>query len=647
MIFLIWYTEKMEKICRKYKKEIILGAAFVFLAFLLFWIPDHRVVERVSPNVMDRTFSFGLAEGFYAEDIVLELSAHDFSMRNAQIYYTTDGSIPTKEAELYTEPLSFPATDALSVAAIQASVYLDGELAGGPYHATYFLSKNKEAFQNVMLVSITAEREGLFGKENGILYPAVSYVTTGAGERWNQLHSENFAQKGEEWVRTANVTAFEGTGQRLFSQDCGLSVSGNHGSLTHYPFSLKIKADTVYDTEKNVFAADPFRENWTGGLSRNRYDSLAFKNGGNDYAWNGQREDIEGTMLKAVIGMRMARELGLAASPHRIAIVYLNGEFYNLTYLMANVNPKTLAVYTGLDAQGIKTAKSAERGCFDSFGLEGLYISFPDMTDSDIFEERDTFERMVDMRDLFRYYAFELIIGNPDWPQNNFAVWRYEGEEGKDNPYSDGKLRFWVYDTDCMYKTDRGLSDPWEAIFEKTRSENCLLPVLMQIEDYKTAFVNTVLDELNERVFQEDYLAQMIEEENRAFCTWYTWLYGAEAESERAKNLAVFKENTAARRSEVMSYLKKYFEVDKLYTIELLPAESFGSFRLNSIFLKQEGFSGIYSEKYPVTVSYEENAMDAVDYYLVNGKKIKDSVLTITADMAENGRVTIQPVMKG
>lgn len=646
MIFGIWYTEKMERVYQKHKREIILLSAFLLLIFFCFLMPDHKIVERISPNTLERTFSFGLAEGFYTDDITLKLSTNDFTMRDAEIYYTTDGSKPTEESEHYINPISFQTTDALNVVEMQASVYLKGELVGGPYHATYFLSRNKEAFQNVVLISIVAEKEDLFGKEKGILHPAVSYVTTGAGERWNQLHGENFAQKGKEWIRNARVTAFEGTGERMFSQNCGLSVSGNHGSLTHYPFSLKIKADTVYDAEKNVFAANPFRETWQEGLRQNYYDSLALKNGGNDYAWNGLRDDVKGTMLKTVVGTRMARELGLAASPHRVALVYLNGEFYNLAYLVANVNPKTLAAYTGLDAKELVTVKSTERGCFDGLGLEGMYISFPDMSASDIFEEQDAFESMVDMRDLFRYYAFEMIVGNPDWPQNNFAMWRYTGKRQIGNIYSDGKSRFWVFDLDCMYGTQDWMADPWEAIFEKTRSENCLLPVLMQIKEYETAFVNTVLDELNEPVFQEDYLYQIIAEEDFAFSPWYAWLYGAEAEKERQKSIEIFQQKISSRRSEVMSYLKRYFGVDQLYTIELLQTETFGNFRLNSILLKRERFVGRYSEKYPVSISYEENEIDEVDYWLVNGKKMESTVLTITADMAENGRVLIQPVMR-
>lgn len=621
-------------------------SSLAILMLLLILFSDHQIVDKISAGRVDRLFSFGLADGFYDEDIILNLSVRGHSMHSVDIYYTTDGSCPTQESERYKKPILFPATDALTVATVQASVYMDGDCVGGPYHATYFLSKNKEAFQNIMLVSITAEKEDLFGAETGILYPAVSYVTTGEGERWNQLHAENFAQKGEEWVRQAHVAAFEGTGEMVFSQGCGLSVSGNHGSIIHYPFSLKIKADYIYDDQQNVFAYDPFDREVQKGTKQSYYNKLAFKNGGNDYAWNGLRDDINGTMLKNTVGTRMARELGLAASPSRIAIVFLNGEFYNLTYLITNPTSKALAVYTDLDAHEITIEKSTERNCFDGFEIEGLYISFPDMSDSDIFEERDTFESMVDMRDLFRYYAFEMIVGNSDWPHNNFAMWHYTGKQQNGNIYSDGKLRFWVFDLDCMYDTQYWMTDPWEAVFTKTRKENCLLPILMQIEDYKIAFVNTVLDELNDPVFQEEYIYQIIEEEDAAFRPWYTWLYGETAEQSRQDGIEIFRQNVSARRSEVMEYLNQYFEIGALYTLEILPSDNAGSFLLNSMLLEGKGFIGTYSQEYPVSLSYEDNGRDALECWIVNGEKVKSSTLTVTADMIKGGKVTIQPIMK-
>lgn len=213
----------------------------------------------------------------------------------------------------------------------------------------------------------------------------------------------------------------------MIDQNCGLSISGKHGSLLHYPFSLKCKADFVYEADKNVFAYDFFDEDDGNSAKKHYYDSISFKNSGNDYYWGELREDIKGTMLRNTVGLRMAEEMGLLASRQRLALVFLNGKFYNLTFLTANPNRKAVEVKTGLDDDLIIMNKSEEKECFSYFEIKKLHHSFPDLAASDIFKCREAFERKVDVEALLRYYAFECLIGNDDWPHNNYALWRYEG----------------------------------------------------------------------------------------------------------------------------------------------------------------------------------------------------------------------------
>ncbi len=632
----------------KKKKSAMLAGALILVLFPVLLAPHYKIVEKVSADRLDRSFSFGLPAGVYDRDITLELQTNIPFADDLEIYYTTDGSMPDRQSEKYTHPLTFCVEPGLKAVCLRASVYdKEGELAGGPYDGTWFLTNVPESLEGILLVSLQAEWKDLFGETAGILYPPVSYVTTGTGERWKEMHAQNFAQHGGEWECQAQIQIFEGDGRMVVDQGCGLSVSGKHGSLTHYPFSLNCRADVKYDADNTRFSYNFFEDRVLSQKEFSYYNSISLKNGGNDYYWGDLRQDIRGTMLRNTIGLRLAREAGLLASEQRIALVFLNGDFYNLTYLQANSNKKTIAVMTGLNDDYIITRKEGEKYVFTYFALKRLYHSFPDLENSKVLEGRSRFEERVDMEELFRYYAFECIVGNGDWPKNNYQLWRYIGKEQEGNPYTDGRYRHWVYDLDCIYDLEYWLEDPWTALFEKPDSENCLLITLMQVESYRNQFVNTVLDLLNSPTFEEDHILQVIEEENNQYAPWYQWLYGAEAEQGREDNIRLLKDNVLKRRAEVMGYLQKYFQVENPYRLTVLAAEGDGRIWLNSLTLENQSFTGTYDAAYPVTITYRDSRGHGAGCWMVNGVLTDTAELVITRDMIKDGCVTLQPIAEG
>ncbi len=646
------------------KKKSILAAGSFFVVMLLYiLIPKYKIVEKLSDHQIDRSFSFGLPEGLYDRDITLELRTNIPFDTGLEIYYTTDGSMPDRTSNRYREPLVFTAQEGLKAVHLRAVVYQGEELAGGPYDGTWLLSTVPESLEDVLIVSIVSDEDGLFDPQRGILYPPKSYVTTDYEGGWDEVHAQNFAQKGAEWVRPARIKIFEGSGRLVIDQGCGLSISGNHGSIMHYPFSLNCKAGYSYDEDQNRYVYDFFGEREIRPKENFYYNSIAMKNSGNDYYWGDLRDDVKGTMLRNTVGLRMAEEIGLLASRQRIALVFLNGEFYNLVYLSANPNAKTISAKTGLKDDYIIFQKGGERQAFTYFKLKRLYHSFPGIEESRIFESWQTFERRVDMEELFRYYAFECIVGNGDWPHNNYELWRYIGNVQEGNSYSDGKYRHFVFDLDCMYDLQAWLEDPWVALFENPDGDNCLLVTLLQIDEYRCRFVNTVLDQLNSQTFSEAHILDIIEEENAKFSPWFTWIHGEEAEKGREENVALLKEKVLGRRAQVMAYLERYFQVRSPYFLQVLPAEH-GILHVNSLYLENESYSGTYDAAYPVKIEYMDAEGDgyALAGWLINGEmtgvtkgteeaaantnpNTEGTELYIKKEMIQDGTVTVEPVL--
>ncbi len=538
------------------------GALAVLIGCIL--SPRWKIVTKTTGNVLDRSFSFGAPAGLYEEDLTLCLETNVLGLQDAEIRYTLDGTEPTANSILYNEPivLEAPGTG-LSAYPVKARVYQNGNEIGGTYERTFFLTSDASAFQDVLLVSITSDPDGLFSEERGILYPARTLGgTSAANMTWDEFMALNCCQTGPNWTRDGHVDIFEGSGKQVISQKCGLSVSGYYGSLTHYPFSLNLKADVSYEQGKNRFYYDFFGEKNSTSSNPYYYNKISLKNGGNDFNYMGVRDDVFGCMLRNIVCSELAEECGFTVSKERIAIVYLNGRFYNVAFVVAAVNEQSIAAMTGLPHREVDVQKLGEEPCMGALHLKSAYSSFPDFAASEIFWKRDRFDNTIDMKALMRYYAFECMIGNSDWPGHNYALWNYTGEPVSGNPYSTNKYRPFVFDLDCSYHLQSPNEENWDQLFDNPRKETSLLKTLLQVPDYRELFTNEWLDLLHSETFSEQHIFSKIDEKDALVAPWYHWMYGDEAEEVRQQNILFFKNYVHEHRKHVIEEIKEQFGID-------------------------------------------------------------------------------------
>ena len=100
-----------------------------------------------------------------------------------------------------------------------------------------------------------------------------------------------------------------------------------------------------------------------------------------------------------------------------------------------------------------------------------------------------------------------------------------------------------------MYDLQAWLEDPWVALFENPDGDNCLLVTLLQIDEYRCRFVNTVLDQLNSQTFSEAHILDIIEEENAKFSPRVYPIHGEEAEKGREEKCRAVERKGAWQKS--------------------------------------------------------------------------------------------------
>ena len=124
-------------------------------AHLLTPTPGASNNDVRTSNVQTPTPSFDLKPGFYNGEQTVRISDADGA---AEIYYTLDGSEPTKtKGKRYEEPIHISKNTPL-----RAAAYRDGQLPSNVFSATYFVNEREI---NLPVVALVSDPEFLFGDE--------------------------------------------------------------------------------------------------------------------------------------------------------------------------------------------------------------------------------------------------------------------------------------------------------------------------------------------------------------------------------------------------------------------------------------------------------------------------------------------------
>lgn len=566
-------------------RKYIVAAAVTFvlaaaLTGLLRWVVREPAVR------------FSEEEAFQEEAFELTLRC---GLSGGTIRYTLDGSDPTMQSRIYEGPIPIEAGLPEKVTVVKAAVFQNGE-PGKICTQTYFVGKGVSELFDVMVVSLSADEKVLYDEETGIL--------------------ANYGEEGEngEWDRPAYVEFYEPDGTRMLAQGTGIAISG-HGSREFAQKSFKLISDSVYDPEHPTFEYDFFETDMAGNEKGQSYNRLVLRNGGSDH---------EGTMLKWNVVSRLGKDSGMVCAGARPGILFLNGSYYGIIQLQEKYTRYNIAHAIGAQKDDIEKYEPNE---INSARFGGYYNQLrQDLNDP---ERMESLERQVDMTDMLKHYAVNLIMNNVDWPYHNFLSWKCA--ETSSSAYGDGKVRFFLYDLDAVYQDTTGYEVPDEFAYlmeEPVEDATDTLYLLMQSELYRTRFVNLVCD-LTATVYQEDHVLRLIEEENEKLAGSME-LYYTEEERMR-QQAAVDRMKEAAEESGIRVHegLQEYLKAADPYTLRLeLPdgiQVSFSEIRLKG----GESYTGTYYHNYPLTLTAEPENGQEFYGWLVNGEEVRTAELLL------------------
>jgi len=598
---------------------------------------------------------FSAESGFYSDTVSVELVCSD---KEADIYFTKDGSKPGVDSEKYSEPIMIRAKSAVTVTTIKAAAVKDGEISE---ICTKSYITGTDVFNrfapSVLVFVLSADPHDLYDYYDGVANEGFlrDEYEKEHGPAYDPTAPANYNKRGVESERVFYVETFDSDGNLLISQGAGGRVVGGW-SREPAQKSWQLYARKDYGGGKFKYAFFGRELSESGGIIA-EYDKIRLRNNANDREFAAVRDELT---------QKLAREAGFPDTQlARPAAVFLNGEYYGFSWLKESYGDGYLsAKYGGLkeNYQIISNDESGNDGV--DFAVKD-YAYVYDLAKNGLTgdEKFNEFCNLVDIDNLMMYYAVEIYIDNKDWPNNNMSMWRYYPGEGEEitNQFNDGKWRFLMYDVEYawslygnnnkFYKDDT-LKNVLSGNHMGGKSE--ILNALLKRPDMREKFANVMCDLIG-GAFSPDNVISALDElvdmseneltyalENPGVINGKKVNYSDWADkytfSDNREQIRDFAKN---RPEIIYKSIENNFSCSGMYTIALTGAGGAAAF-MNT--RKIDGYktaAGRYFSDFAVEINAEIYPGYMFDYWEINGEKNYDETVKI-APVSDGGIVDIK-----
>ena len=486
---------------------LILGVFFLFASvFLHFHHVKNVGLDRY--DVMASCESvplpvFSVPEGIYDQPFELEVQTPE----GYDIFYTTDGSIPTVRSYRYKRPIKIdprknlnkkilaiptsfqwemPYGEQNHCVVLRARCFRDGEGYGKVKNVIYS-TPNIKQHQDFQIVHILMEADSLFSPKRGIYVLGEKYYSKKALAAFGQqflhmdrdlYHPGNYYQRGKNWTRPATFILMDLSGKTLYEQNIMLNLKGK-GSRTFPEKSLRIKPDNQNDT---VLRYSFFNE-----LPYSSYKRLALRN-----------TDFQSTMIRNPLIHRLANGTRVDTQADIPSVVYINGNYWGIHHISENPDEHYLAAKYVSSLPDINILFKIPDASFAvNYGHESSLKSFEQLLDfirENSLADSEAYQAVctqIDVDNFIDYMILETFFCNWDWPSNNVKIYRFErqAELIEQQSIDAGKWRWLFFDL------DDGMYFPSTNMFEMLRGKfnqqfvSQIFMGLMENKNFKDKFI--------------------------------------------------------------------------------------------------------------------------------------------------------------
>lgn len=596
----------------------------------------HETQRRLTPR-------FSPAGHFFAAPIRVTLTTEQ---PEARIHYTLDGSEPTAQSPLYTEPIRLGPAKNTTCVVVKARAVAGDRTSAASVHS-YFFDPHIAARFSSYVFSLSTNPDNLYGHERGILVPGRLRALSEAQHPYLDAtaHNANYKGRGREWERPVAVEVFSPEGTRILEQAAGLRVFG--GVSRHaLQKSLRLIARKSYEKGHGKFDYPFFPELALPTAPRPMlaFDGLVLSNGG---------QDLEDAQLRTPLLTRLAAKAGyLWVAPSHSAAVFLNGAYYGHAFLTTRVDDSFLADALHVSKGDITVLDGGVRELRSSPKYPHL-LHLREITDFRRLAEAcadrpmdaallTAVARQVDVDNLLSYYAAEIYVDNRDWPddQNNVRVWRYSGDTTLPLPELDGRWRYVLYDLDAtamsLWHGMQGADAPSLA---RVMKKSPIFAALLTRPELAAQFANNLCDMAFAHFTPDKVRAAMAALDAVSLKEIrYAAAHGAYSPPGLGQKIMAGRQNILRffeeRPAHMLHELRETFGYTELYEVSVQGRARCGT-------IAGENPVGWYFVENPVIVAPLLTPTVAFDHWEVNGVVRRGPTLAVSAQDAVDGRVRV------
>jgi len=505
---------------------------------------------------------FSYESGFYPDPIMLELT---INLDEAEIYYTTDGSVPTQESEFYTGPIMLDSTKVIRARTFKANYHPSPIITH-----TYLINEQRY----LPVLSLITDPYNLWDPDSGI------YVVG------DDPDSPNFKQ---DWERPIYMEFFERNGALEFSSNGGVRIHGGT-SVWFDKKSFRLYFRGEYGTSWLKYPLF-HKKNIT------EFKRLVVASGTNDCS-SDQRADTRETwsLIRDVLMHDLSYESGVLYTAKLPSFVYLNGKPWGIHYLSERIDKYCLETN-----YGVKDADIVEFNHHAKEGNEARWnelLSFIQNNDLQLNKNYEMLTQLIDIENFIDYNIIEIYGGNRDWPHNNCYCYR---------PHGDNQVWRWImWDADVTFGSPPQYDASSNTLNWATRLDHStlILKNLFRNEIFQQDFGSRFADLLNSLLLPArvkakiDSLAEIIRPE----IPIETQLWSSHP-SKWEDHIQAMKEYVELRPAYLWRQVGRECNAGDLVELTIQPPDGGeGNIQINTLFPSTHPWKGIYYSKIPITL---------------------------------------------
>lgn len=522
---------------------------------------DNQTVDEAPPLDVE----FSIEGGMYQELVEVALSCID-----CKLYYTLDGSTPSRKSKAYRSPITIKKSTVLR------AVGYRGQEKSNIVGRTYFID---EPSTQLAVVSIGVKPSLLFDATNGLFMEGAHAVDS----VWHKPGANYWSRREV----TAHIDIFESNGNNVFSSRTGLRLFGGMSRI----FPQKSLAIVARDR----LGKKRIRHPLFGKEKPKKYKFLVLRNSGSDF---GKSHFRDGLMTGLV------DDWDLETQAFRPAHVYINGTYWGIYNIREKINKYFLAAHSDCDRDSVDLM---EHRFTRKLGDKQTYLSLLNFLETHPLDNDSNYQQlqtMMDVDNFMHYQIAQIYFDNQD-AGGNIRYWRPQTPEGR--------WRWILYDTDWgmglhdaeAYKNNslafhtspngpNWPNPPWSTF---------ILRKLLENPNFEAQFVQRFNDYLNSdfsttnvhRHILQKYTA-IAPEINRHIKRW------RRSNKKWEKAVSTMKVFASERPTYIRSFLQDAFDTGQLRTIKAKSSKG-GHVEINEVIVVRNVlFEGEFFENYPVEV---------------------------------------------